>query len=65
MCKLVFTIFSFIFFISVLSPLTVNCGEWYEGGNLHRATVEEWNNASYSNKIATSADWVVARPNIK
>ncbi|MGR3301004.1 MAG: hypothetical protein ACUZ8I_00730 [Candidatus Scalindua sp.] len=31
--------------------------KWYEGGNLHKATVRTWNNASYRNRLATSADW--------
>ena len=32
---------------------------WYSGGTLHRSTVEEWNNASYSDKLATAADWAL------
>lgn len=34
--------------------------EWFEGGNLHSSTIEEWNNATSSNKLATSSDWVTA-----
>ncbi|MCP4259081.1 MAG: hypothetical protein GY774_16470 [Planctomycetes bacterium] len=30
---------------------------WYEGGNLHKATIKEWNDASYRNRLATAADW--------
>lgn len=41
------------------------CGNWYENGTLHRATVAEWNKASYSNKLATAADWSISRPQIK
>ena len=36
--------------------------QWYEGGTLHYATVAEWQNASYTNKIATAADWVASSP---
>lgn len=36
--------------------------QWYEGGTLHYATVAEWKNASYTNKIATAADWVASSP---
>lgn len=32
--------------------------EWYEGGTLHDATALEWQNASYENKLATSADLI-------
>ena len=31
--------------------------EWYEGGNLHKATVKMWRDASYDNRLATSGDW--------
>ena len=34
--------------------------KWFQGGNLHKATVAEWKNASYQNKLATSADWLSA-----
>ena len=33
--------------------------EWYKGGTLHSATVETWNQSSYENRLATSADWFV------
>ncbi len=61
-----------IFFISgllsliiVMSPLWATAGKWYQGGTLHRATVNEWNNASYSNKLSTASDWASTRPSIK
>ena len=31
---------------------------WFEGGNLHGATVEEWQAATADNKLATTADWL-------
>ena len=34
-----------------------NQEEWYEGGNLKQATAKEWQEASYRNRLATSADW--------
>jgi hypothetical protein len=47
-------------------PLFVSAdNSWYEGGALHRATVSQWNKASYSNKLATAADWAMVRPKIK
>jgi len=33
---------------------------WFQGGNLHKATIAEWKNASYQNKLATAADWLAA-----
>lgn len=38
---------------------------WYEGGTLHRATVSQWNNSTYANRLATASDWAARRPNIK
>ncbi len=32
---------------------------WYEGGTLHDSPASQWLTASYRDKIATSADWVV------
>ena len=34
--------------------------EWYSGGTLHKATVAEWHRATYANRLATCADWLVA-----
>jgi len=34
--------------------------QWFQGGNLHSATVAQWKNASYKNKLATASDWLVA-----
>lgn len=31
--------------------------EWYSGGTLHRSTMREWRQASYSDRLATSADF--------
>jgi Domain of unknown function (DUF4190) len=33
--------------------------EWYEGGTLHRATVKEWREATYTDRLATAADWAL------
>lgn len=32
--------------------------EWYEGGTLHRGTMEEWKNGGSGDKLATAGDWV-------
>lgn len=39
---------------------TPTATEWYSGGTLHKATVGEWHQATYANRLATCADWVVA-----
>jgi hypothetical protein len=36
-------------------------GEWYSGGTLHDATIREWYAAQYSNRVATCADFLVAK----
>jgi hypothetical protein len=33
---------------------------WFVGGNLHKATVKQWRNATYTNRLATSADFVAS-----
>lgn len=32
--------------------------QWYEGGNLHKASALDWQEAKYDNKLATCADFV-------
>ena len=34
--------------------------EWYSGGNLHKATLDEWRKASNQNRLATSSDFIAA-----
>jgi hypothetical protein len=49
-----------------LFPLIVCAsGNWYGNGTLHRASVAEWNKATYANRLATAADWSISRPQIK
>lgn len=33
---------------------------WFEGGNLHKAKLKAWRQASYANRLATSADFIAA-----
>ena len=46
--------------IGVFVSTPVYSGEWYEGGTLHKATVQEWQQATYENRLATSGDWFVS-----
>lgn len=34
--------------------------KWYHGGTLHKRLMSDWYDASYSNRLATAADFVVA-----
>ena len=34
--------------------------QWFQGGNLHRATYGRWKIATYQNKLATASDWLAA-----
>lgn len=34
--------------------------KWYEGGNLHAATVKQWHEATAGNCLATCSDWVTS-----
>ncbi len=46
--------------ISIFFSTPVYSAEWYVGGNLHKATVQEWRQATYKNRLATSCDWFVS-----
>jgi hypothetical protein len=52
--------FSFLCILLFTIPQLTFAGEWYEGGTLHTATVSKWNQSSYKNRLATSADWFVS-----
>lgn len=32
----------------------------FQGGNLHKATIRQWKNATYQNKRSTVGDWLAA-----
>lgn len=50
----------FIAILIILIPVSVSAKEWYEKGTLHRSTIKEWKQSTHENKVATSADWVLA-----
>ena len=75
-CAVIFVFFMVITVIGLMNngggsestkpKKSTQIAEWYAGGTLHGATVSNWNKASYSNKLATAADWVVnISPRIK
>jgi len=37
---------------------------WFSGGTLHRSTVAQWRQASYANRLATSADFIASTQNV-
>ncbi len=46
--------------IGIFVSTPVYSDEWYEGGTLHKASVQEWQQATYKNRFATSADQFVS-----
>ena len=59
-------IFSVLIVLLLANVSIVTAGnKWYSGGTLHNATVWRWKNATYTNKLATSADWCMKIPSIK
>lgn len=48
-----------VILITLLSTIAF-AQEWYKNGTLHGSTIKIWKQSSYDNKIATSADWVLA-----
>ena len=51
---------TFLAILFILLPTIAFTQEWYEMGTLHGSTIKEWKQSTYENKIATSADWVLA-----
>lgn len=49
----------------ITGKITVTPIKWYEGGNLHQRTLNEWAQATRENRLATCADFAAAHPNIK
>jgi len=60
-----FGLLMFMIAFVLVAAVGFSGGAWYEGGNLHRKTVRSWKNASYSNKLATAADWALTSPKVK
>lgn len=48
-----------LFFISMLSSEAVAGSYWFDGGTLHNANALEWQSASFDNKMATCADFII------
>jgi hypothetical protein len=46
--------------IVIFVSTPVYSAEWLKGGSLHKATVQEWRQATYKNRLATSSDWFVS-----
>lgn len=46
------------------SPSISASGSWFSGGTLHKSTVAEWRKAPYSNRLATSADFIAATQDV-
>jgi hypothetical protein len=38
---------------------TSTTNEWYSGGTLHKKTIADWRAATYENRLATCADFVM------
>lgn len=57
MTRLVFGVFVVAI---LLFSSNVIYAQWYQGGTLHRASIAEWMAASYENRLATAADFVVS-----
>ncbi len=45
---------------SSTTPKSVEVKPWYSGGTLHRSKCSEWVGASFENRLATSADFLVS-----
>lgn len=52
-----------LFLLTVIKPVIISANEWYKGGTLHEASIKQWNNATYNNKLATCAGFIIATLN--
>jgi hypothetical protein len=55
--------------ITPAQPLPSNGGSqpstsWFSGGTLHRSTIREWRRATYSNRLATAADFIASTQSV-
>lgn len=46
------------------NPVSNNDTSWMSGGTLHKATMREWEQATYANRLATAADFIAATQNV-
>jgi hypothetical protein len=49
-----------VFLVLVTTSSAQEWKEWTRGGTLHHATAAQWRGATYSNRLATSADFVAS-----
>ena len=47
-----------LFLLTVIDTSIISASEWYENGTLHEASIKQWKNAAYSNKLATCAGFI-------
>lgn len=48
-----------IIFLMIIHARTTSASEWYDNGTLHEASIKQWKSATYSNKLATSAGFII------
>ena len=46
-------------------PQVPMAGQWYVGGTLQDATINQWQEASYGNKLASAAIWAIMEPDVR
>jgi hypothetical protein len=56
----IFLLIAYVLIAVILIPFYVFSAEWYEGGTLHKASIQIWRESTDSNRLATSADWFVS-----
>ena len=52
-------------FLVLGSPGLSLAERWYVGGTLQDATVRQWQESSYGNKLATAAIWAIMEPKVR
>ena len=54
-----------LIFLAASPAFSLSGDQWYIGGTLHSATVGQWHQASYANKLATAASWALMQPDVR
>lgn len=65
MKKLITAVTAIMVVLLFATPQLSIADNWYVGGTLHHATVREWQEAKYENKLATAVNWTLLQPKIR
>jgi hypothetical protein len=54
-----------VLIVITCSAATAAAQQWYVGGTLQHATIGQWQNSFYENRLATAASWAIMQPGVR